>query len=121
MEARILVVEDEADLRQAMSEALSDAGFEVTATRTGDEAAILFADRDRFDLLLTDVHMPGVFNGLDLAELAREVHPGLPLIFVSAVADERVETNWQMQVLGIPAQAVRLPPAAARRAGRAAA
>lgn len=102
MEARILVVEDEADLRQAIGEALSDAGFEVTATRTGDEAAILFADRDRFDLLLTDIHIPGVLDGLDLAELAREVHPGLPVIIVSGVVEDRGKADRQMHGLGEP-------------------
>ncbi len=101
MATRILVVEDEAELRQVIGEALSDAGFEVTATRTGDEAAILFADSDRFDLLLTDIHMPGHIDGLDLAELAREVHPGLPLVFVSGQA-ESARADRQMQLLGAP-------------------
>lgn len=81
--AHILLVEDEPLQRQIMAESLSDAGFEVTATCTGDEAAILLADRDRFDALLTDVSIPGSIDGIGLAEHARQIHPGLPVLFVS--------------------------------------
>ncbi len=85
--SRILLVEDEALIRELMAETLSAAGFDVTATCTGDEAAILLADQDRFDLLLTDVTMPGAIDGVGLAIHAREVHPGLPVVFVSGLAD----------------------------------
>ena len=87
-DVRILLVEDEALTREVLAETLSAAGFEVTATCTGDEAAILLADQDRFDLLLTDIDMPGTIDGIGLAEHAREVHPGLPLLFVSGRPDE---------------------------------
>lgn len=82
----ILLVEDEPLQRELMAESLSRAGYEVTATCTGDEAAILLADRDRFDALLTDVAMPGRIDGIGLAEHAREVHPDLPVLFVSGGA-----------------------------------
>lgn len=84
---RILLVEDEAIIRSIMADTLVDAGFEVTATCTGDEAAILLADADRFDVLLTDVTMPGMIDGIGLAEHAREVHPDLPVVFVSGRPD----------------------------------
>lgn len=81
--SRILLVEDEPEIREVMADTLCDAGFDVTATCTGDEAVILIADQDRFDLLLTDIAMPGGIDGIGLAEHAREVHPGLPVVFVS--------------------------------------
>ena len=80
---RILLVEDEDATRAVMADLLGDAGFDVTATCTGDEAAILIADEGRFDLLLTDISMPGAIDGLGLAEHAREMVPGLPVLFVS--------------------------------------
>lgn len=86
MPSHILLVEDEPLQRALMAESLSDAGYEVTATRTGDEAAILLADRDRFDALLTDISIPGRIDGIELAEHARQVHPGLPVLFVSGGA-----------------------------------
>ena len=81
-ETRVLLVEDEALIREVTAELLSSAGYDVTATCTGDEAAILLAE-DWFDLLLTDVTMPGQIDGIGLAEHARELHPGLPVVFVS--------------------------------------
>ena len=86
-EARVLLVEDEPLQREALAEILSAAGFVVTATCTGDEAAILFAECQEFDVLLTDIAMPGHTDGIGLAEHAREVHPGLPVVFVSGGAD----------------------------------
>jgi len=83
MPSHILLVEDEPLQRELMAESLSLAGYEVTATCTGDEAAILLADRDRFDALLTDIAIPGRIDGIGLAEHARQVHPGLPVLFVS--------------------------------------
>ncbi len=85
-ETKVLFVEDEALIREITAEVLSYAGFDVTATCTGDEAAILLAE-DGFDLLLTDVNMPGQIDGIGLAEHARELHPGLPVVFVSGEAD----------------------------------
>ena len=79
---KLLLVEDEPLIREVMAELLEDAGFDVTAACTGDEAVILLAD-DGFAILLTDVNMPGLVDGIGLAEHAREIHPGLPLVFVS--------------------------------------
>ncbi len=83
----ILLVEDEPVIREIMADTLGNAGFEVTATCTADEAAILIADSDRFDVLLTDVTMPGLIDGIGLVEHAREVHPHLPVVFVSGRPD----------------------------------
>ena len=74
--------------REGLAETLCNAGFDVTATCTGDEAAILIM-QDGFDLLLTDVTMPGAIDGIGLAEHAREVHPGLPVVFVSGRPEAR--------------------------------
>lgn len=83
---RILLVEDEPVAREAIAGFLEDAGFDVTATCTADEAVILLTE-DEFAVLLTDITMPGQINGLGLAEHAREIHPGLPIVFMSG-ADE---------------------------------
>ena len=85
-ETKVLLVEDEALIREVMAEMLCLAGYDVTATCTGDEAAILLAE-DWFDLLLTDITMPGQIDGFGLAEHARELHPGLPVVFVSGRPD----------------------------------
>lgn len=91
-EAKILLVEDEPLIREIMAEVLEEEGFDVTATCTADEAAILLAENG-FAVLLTDVTMPGSIDGIGLAEHAREVHPGLPVVFVSGRPDSEVRAR----------------------------
>ena len=85
---KVLLVEDEPLIREVMAELLALAGFDVTATTTGDEAVVLLAN-DGFTVLLTDVTMPGIIDGIRLAEHARALHPGLPIVFVSGRPDTR--------------------------------
>lgn len=69
---RLLIAEDEIIIRMVIAEALRDDGWEVVETSTADEALDAL-DRDAdFDLLLTDVHMPGNLTGLDLAGQVRQ-------------------------------------------------
>ena len=91
-DVRVLFVEDEPIIRVATAELLEDHGFDVTATCTGEEAVILLAEND-FDLLLTDVTMPGAIDGIGLSEHAREMHPGLPIVLVSGApgSEQRVQ------------------------------
>lgn len=91
-DTRVLLVEDEPIIRELMAELLEDAGFDVTATCTGDEAAILLAEQC-FAVLLTDITMPGQIDGIGLAKHAREAHPGLPVIFVSGRPDSEQRTR----------------------------
>ena len=83
---RILVVEDEDLVRDLVVETLTDAGFEVDEARDSDEAVRLL-DADGYKLLLTDVHMPGPLDGIELAERAHAKEEGLPVIFVTGRPD----------------------------------
>jgi len=83
MGRRILVVEDEPFVREVIAEILTDEGFSVTQAACGDEAAGLIDDLDGFDLLLTDVHMPGRLDGIDVAAHARMRNPDLPIVVVT--------------------------------------
>lgn len=83
MGRRVLVVEDEAFVREVLAEVLASEGFEVTEAACGDEAAGLIDQPDAFDLLLTDVHMPGRLDGLAVAARARAKQPDLPIVVVT--------------------------------------
>ena len=82
MTARILVVEDEFLIRLSLTEALVDAGFAVTDAETADLALPLMQS-GAFDLLITDIQLPGTMNGFDLARAVRMTQPTLPVIFIS--------------------------------------
>ncbi|MGB9631907.1 MAG: response regulator transcription factor [Chloroflexaceae bacterium] len=68
--AQVLVVDDEQNIRLTLSALLSRAGYVITAAATGEEAVALF-DRQRFDLMLVDLQMPGI-NGIQVVEALRQ-------------------------------------------------
>ena len=85
--ARILVAEDDGDIRSIIRRVLSDNGYSVVLANGGAEAAQILDDPDaEIDLLLTDVVMPGM-SGRELAERAGVVRPDLPVLFMSGYAD----------------------------------
>jgi two-component system response regulator GlrR len=79
---RILVVDDEEGLLQLVKMRLTAMGFGVTGCTTGSEA-IAAAKKNRFDLAITDLRL-GNEDGLDVTEELLRIHPGLPVIILTA-------------------------------------
>ncbi|HVY32340.1 MAG TPA: sigma-54 dependent transcriptional regulator [Polyangiaceae bacterium] len=80
--SRILVVDDEAGVREFVAEALELDGFETLALSSG-EAALSELGKRSYSLLFTDLKMPGI-NGLELLARARELQPELEVIVLTA-------------------------------------
>ncbi len=78
---RALVVEDDVDLRMALVDALTEAGYAVCAAGDGVQALEQLAKR-RFDVILTDYQMP-IMNGLALLAFSQKQSMKTPVIFVS--------------------------------------
>jgi CheY-like chemotaxis protein len=85
--ARILLVEDEPLVRELADEDLTLAGHEVVAARDGEEAIAILQQDDRFDLLFTDIRMPGTVDGWQLGEEARRMIPAIKILYASGLAD----------------------------------
>lgn len=85
---RILVAEDEAGVRSIIVATLEKAGYLVTPASTGDEARSIFEADPSFDLLLTDIVMPGSLQGTTLSRVLREQEPDLKVVFMSGYASE---------------------------------
>ncbi len=71
LSSKVLVVEDDPDMRQYVTTQLQELGYEVAAVATGVEALHLLSTDDTFDLLFTDLVLPGGVSGLELARRAR--------------------------------------------------
>ncbi len=84
--ARVLLAEDEVLIRLVAAEHLRDEGFVVVEAWNGDEAARLLDGPGRFDVLFTDVRMPGLLDGVDVAVHARRRYPTIPVLVVSGYA-----------------------------------
>lgn len=83
---RILVLEDDTDMRELLKEVLSERGFEVVAAGGGEEA-LRKARTESFDLIVADIRMEGI-TGLDAIEQAKEHQPDLGSIVISGYASE---------------------------------
>ena len=90
-EAGVVLVEDDPDVRSGLAEALRARGFDVHEAETA-AAALELVERVRPEVLVSDVVMPGG-SGIDLAERARALHPGLAVVLVTGHADETLDRH----------------------------
>jgi CheY-like chemotaxis protein len=83
----ILVVEDEASVRNTVRRQLETLGHKVLVAGTADAALPILSGPEAPDVLLTDVVLGAGKNGIDLADAARVSRPGLPVIFMSGFTE----------------------------------
>ncbi len=86
--ARILVAEDQPEVMKILLRILKNAGHDVVGADSGDRAFELFQSNQPFDLLLTDIVMPGKLQGPTLARKLREIQPKLQVVFMTGYATE---------------------------------
>lgn len=85
MPINLLFVEDEADLRSVVTQALSDQGFAVTPASDGIEAIAQLRGETQYAVVVTDVSMPGGVSGLEVAAAVAETQPGARVLVVSGL------------------------------------
>ncbi|MFO1451078.1 MAG: transporter substrate-binding domain-containing protein [Opitutaceae bacterium] len=92
--ARLLLVEDEEELRRATTGMLSRLGYQVSSAADGIEALRVWDEHQgAFDILVTDVVMPNGLNGLRLGETLRQRKPTLRVVLVSGYSSEIHKAN----------------------------
>src|SRR5215467_5054925 len=82
--AQILVVDDEGAIRYSISKTLQRVGYQVSAAASGEEALEMLADQN-FDVVLTDIRMPGL-TGVELLSKIREKAPDAIVILMTGYA-----------------------------------
>jgi DNA-binding response OmpR family regulator len=82
---KLLIVDDDADVRQLLTPFLSDLGYEVSEATGGEDALLVLADV-KPDMMIIDFAMGGL-NGAETALAARQRYPGIPILFMSGFAD----------------------------------
>ena len=81
--ARILLVDDDDDVRTVVTAMLENADYHVVSAESGSKAVSIFRDnQDSFDLLVSDVIMP-FMDGSEVYEQVNKLRPGLPTVFIS--------------------------------------
>lgn len=82
----VLVVDDEPQFRLLLDKALEKVGYTVMTAINGEEALELFK-KNKFDLVITDVHMPKV-DGIQLVNSIKDENPWVPIIIISGFEEE---------------------------------
>ena len=100
---RILLAEDEEAMRTYLARALQNAGYDVVAVDRGT-AAVPLLERERFDLLLSDIVMPEM-DGIELAQHCAEISPHTKVMFITGFAAVTLKASQeapQAKVLSKP-------------------
>src|SRR5438270_7019081 len=82
---RLLVVDDDAPLRELIVAALVESGYSVRAAASAEKAVIALHTA-RFDLVLSDVSMPGM-DGIAFSSMISHTHPELPVVLITGISD----------------------------------
>lgn len=88
---RILLVDDQREVREAIKLLLAEDGHSVVEANNGAEALNLFA-RGKFDLVITDFRMPFI-TGDELASQIKQIDPWQPILMLTAYAERPCRTN----------------------------
>jgi len=113
--SRVLLVEDMAEVAAATEAVLAEMGCAVTRVVNADEAkSHLLVAADQIDLVLSDIVMPGVLNGIELAAWMREALPHLPVVLMSGYSESVAASEAQgLRILEKPVTPARLAQALA--------
>jgi signal transduction histidine kinase/ActR/RegA family two-component response regulator len=88
---RILVVEDDPGVAEVVTDLLRQFGHEVHLASSAEDALGLLAGQERFDLVFSDVLLPGGASGLDLAREVTRTRPGLPIVLTTGYSGSAAE------------------------------
>jgi len=98
----VLIVEDEFLVRQFIVEEFTDAGFAVKSAGDGEQALELLKSGVRFDLLFTDVRMPGSIDGWELGRNAADLVPDIRIVYATGYSEKTRELSAQERFLAKP-------------------
>ena len=86
--AHILIVDDDINLLELLTDTLKSIGYSVKAAPGGIEALEMLT-REKFDLVITDIKMPGM-DGIALLKKIRRYHSDMPVLFITGVASDDI-------------------------------
>lgn len=99
MATRVLLVEDDTVTRRNIATYLRRSQFEVEEASNGEEAVRLITSIDEYDLVISDLRMPGMANGIDVIAFQQRVSPGTACILITAFGSDQLQQ--QAHTLGV--------------------
>ncbi|HET6390406.1 PAS domain S-box protein [Hyphomicrobium sp.] len=105
--ARILIVEDNPDVTEVTAALVMQLGYTIRLASSAD-AAMRILEQESFDLVFSDIMMPGDIDGLEFAKLVRRTWPSLPVLLASGSNKRVEEAQGQFTTLQKPYQTAEL-------------
>jgi signal transduction histidine kinase len=102
----VLVIDDEPTVRMLIVDVLEEAGYSALEAEDGPSGLKLMQAGTRVALLITDVGLPGGMNGRQVADAARELQPGLKVLFITGFAENAAISGRHLE----PGMAVMTKP-----------
>ncbi len=93
---RILVVEDDEAVRNAVIEMVSELGYSVLKAENAEQALAVLGGNANIDLLFTDVVMPGPISTREMARRAQELHPDIRVLYTSGYTQNAIVHNGKL-------------------------
>lgn len=90
---RILVVEDDDDLRDIPAAILSEQGYDVFKAKNGNDAIKLIKENEPFDLVFTDIVLPGGMNGVETAKEIKKIQSTIKILYTSGYTNNSIMDN----------------------------
>ena len=118
--AVILFVEDDAVSRRSITNFLRLSGYEVHEAENG-EAALSLSATMRFDVVISDLNLPGKLNGIDILDALKAIHHNIDAILITGRGSEEIKSKANSlgaDYLEKPVQLRELESTVRRRAGR---
>ena len=94
----ILVVEDDDLLRQIPTSILKRQGYAVSEARNGEEAIMRLSNDQPYDLLFTDIVLPGGVSGSDIAREAKVLQPSIRVLYTTGYTQNALVDHGQINV-----------------------
>ena len=91
---RVLLVEDEDSVRNVVARLLKEMGYDVSSAADAEKAIAMFDDGADYDLVVTDIVMPGL-SGIEMSELLKVRFPALRFLFISGYPSSELGTAPQ--------------------------
>jgi DNA-binding NtrC family response regulator len=85
---RIMIIEDDEEMRSVLKDFFEEEGFEIDSASNGVDALRILS-KDHFDLIITDIRMPGL-TGLDILPRIKSLEPETPIVVITAYGGDDV-------------------------------
>lgn len=99
MPTRVLLVEDDTVTRRNIATYLRRSQFDVEEASNGEEAVRLITAIDEYDVVVSDLRMPGMANGIDVLTFQQRISPGTACILVTGFGSDQLQR--QAQAMGV--------------------